>query len=98
VLLVLRVSLVTACSSTVRHLSSDPVKGDPVPQLEIEVRAGTHVSVDESMFVSWSGRRYIDGAEHHGPVHYLDPENTLDRIVSAPAKNVRVCGCEKCSA
>lgn len=51
---------------------------------------GELVSADKDIFDSWTGRRYLDGNEHHGPV-------TLHNT-SSLYTGKRVCLCTTCQA
>ena len=60
------------------------------PILEAEVY-GVWKEVDGTTFRSWTGRRMINGEEHHGPVFLLGaPEG------APPYTGSRVCGCSQC--
>ncbi|NBT36075.1 MAG: hypothetical protein EBT03_11180 [Betaproteobacteria bacterium] len=60
------------------------------PLLEIEANR-QWVEVDEGTWRSWTGRRMVNGAEHHGPVFLLGaPEG------APPYTGARSCSCKAC--
>lgn len=59
---------------------------------EIELRPGSARSkVAEHIWRSWTGRRFADGIEYHGPVESIDG-------TPAPATQRRECKCPECGA
>jgi len=49
------------------------------------------VEVTEAIFKSWTGRRAIDGDEHHGPVYNFGSKNN-----STIYNGSRICLCKTC--
>jgi len=77
-------------------LGSHPEPGPTCPDgprprlLEIEA-GGQWVEVDEATWRSWTGRRMVNGAEHHGPIFLMgSPDGT------PPYTGRRVCLCPTC--
>lgn len=54
---------------------------------EISV-SGHCVSVDRELWESWTGRRYINGDEYHGPLFMMKSKT--------PYQGTRVCDCNDC--
>lgn len=45
--------------------------------------------LDKTTWLSWSGRRRLNGREYHGPIFYLGSKKKVDR-------QARVCPCDVC--
>ena len=60
-------------------------------QYEIDVRPGHRVVVSYYIFRSWTGRRYLNGVEYHGPVYILGSGDY------ASARQARACDCAECT-
>lgn len=70
------------------------IKADDVASrislLEIEFN-GTWIDASPDVFESWTGRRKINGVEHHGKVTYLDRPGEI-------YKGRRTCACKHCQS
>jgi hypothetical protein len=61
----------------------------PTPVLEIEFDSASFV-VDAATFSAWTGNRFINGKEHHGPVYNMG----TNILYTGP----RQCPCSACSS
>jgi len=61
----------------------------PNPVHEIEFESDSFV-VDEATFSAWTGRRFVNGKEHHGPVYNMG----TNVLYTGP----RQCPCSACSS
>lgn len=48
-----------------------PTCGDHVYEIQIRERTNTRCRVTAYIFRSWTGLRWVDGTEYHGPVYLL---------------------------
>lgn len=57
---------------------------------EYEPRQGVgRIKLDKKTWLSWSGRRWLNGVEYHGPVFVLGTNTPVKR-------QARVCLCDDC--
>ncbi len=62
---------------------------------EIMVDGNERVPVEREVFRSWTGRRFMNGEEHHGPIFsYLASEEIPESLY----KGKRECTCSTCLA
>lgn len=74
---------------TQRSRLTDVIMKEPI--LEIERSKDVWVVAKEDVFSSWTGRRRMNGMEHHGRVTYIDdPRKTY--------RGHRICGCSVCQS
>lgn len=60
------------------------------PVLEVEINS-TWREVDHETWRSWTGRRMVNGTEHHGPVFsFMSPDG------ASPFTGARTCTCPLC--
>lgn len=56
-------------------------------RLDIELRSGKWIKIDEFHFRSWTGLRKIDGVDYHGPIFMLGS------CMPGSKRQRRVCPC-----
>lgn len=64
---------------------TDDVASGPLLELE---SSGTTLLVEADVWRSWTGRRFMNGEEYHGPVYLLGSDSRWT--------GHRVCGCPEC--
>lgn len=66
---------------------TDDVSEDPVYEA---VLLGKSIFLTEATWRSWTGRRWVNGAEYHGPVFLMGTKTLYT--------GARACGCKVCQA
>jgi hypothetical protein len=84
---------VTIISKDIKEIADHLVipKGDDTMMngnlLEIS-SSGHLISVDKDLWGSWTGRRFVNGEEYHGPIKVMNSDK--------PFSGSRVCSCPTC--
>lgn len=71
--------------------TQDTATGNSSAALQIEV-SGLPVPTTIDVWRAWTGRRFVFGLEHHGPVYELGKDE------STPWSGARVCPCDTCQS
>jgi hypothetical protein len=66
---------------------TDELASTPIHEIEFD---SASFVVDEATFSAWTGRRFVNGKEHHGPVYNMG----TSILYTGP----RQCPCTRCSS